>query len=61
MRQRDGRGPEGEAVRDAPLQLAQEAVLVLARDDGADVKDRPLTAAGPEAVLVERKISGGGA
>jgi hypothetical protein len=60
VRERDGGGPECDAIGQAWLIAAQELFLVVMTEDGAGVQDGPRLPSERQAVFLERQISNGG-
>jgi hypothetical protein len=58
--ERDGRGPEGDPIRQADVRLADDARLILSGQDRAGVEHRPLATALAEAVILQRERPRGG-
>src|SRR5690606_8011379 len=60
VREGDGGGPERDAVGEARLVAAQEALFVFVAQDRAGVQDGPGVAVERQAVFFEREVAGGG-
>ena len=57
MRERYGRGPQRDPIRQSRLISAQKALFIFVTENCASVQDRPRLPAEREAVLLERKIT----